>query len=77
MLTTQGRAGFPSGIGCTDPRSQKRDLGHPSIVFNAASWIGGLRKTADLSATYALSKNISRNRPRNRRSLHSASLRSG
>jgi hypothetical protein len=33
---TQGRAGFPFGIGCTDPRSQKRDLGHPSIVSEDA-----------------------------------------
>jgi hypothetical protein len=23
--------GFPFGFGYTDPRSQKRDLGHPSI----------------------------------------------
>jgi hypothetical protein len=24
--------GFPVGIGCGDPRSQKRDLGHPSVL---------------------------------------------
>jgi hypothetical protein len=29
---TKGRVGFPWRIGCRDPRSQKRDLGHPSIV---------------------------------------------
>jgi hypothetical protein len=28
---TKGRVGFPVGIGLRDPRSQKRDLGHPSI----------------------------------------------
>jgi hypothetical protein len=27
----RGESGFHYGIGCTDPRSQKRDLGHPSI----------------------------------------------
>jgi hypothetical protein len=32
----KGKVGFPVGIGCTDPRSQKRDLGHPSIVADAA-----------------------------------------
>jgi hypothetical protein len=29
---TKGMVGFPLEIGCRDPRSQKRDLGHPSIV---------------------------------------------
>ena len=28
----KGEGGFSLGIGCRDPRSQKRDLGHPSIV---------------------------------------------
>jgi hypothetical protein len=28
---TKGRVGFPVGFGCSDPRSQTRDLGHPSI----------------------------------------------
>jgi hypothetical protein len=28
---TKGRVGFPVEIGCRDPRSQQRDLGHPSI----------------------------------------------
>ena len=36
---TKGRVGFPFGIGCTDPRSQTRDLGHPSLVSDAASWV--------------------------------------
>ena len=36
-LMTKGRVAFPLGIGCTDPRSQKRDLGHPSIVTGAAN----------------------------------------
>jgi hypothetical protein len=30
---TQGGVGFPFEIGCADPRSQKRDLGHPSICY--------------------------------------------
>jgi hypothetical protein len=29
--------GFQSGIGCGDPRSQKRDLGHPSIFTDRES----------------------------------------
>ena len=29
---TKAKSGFPLGFGCMDPRSQKRDLGHPSIV---------------------------------------------
>jgi hypothetical protein len=32
---TKGRVEFPVGIGCKDPRSQKRDLGHPSRVHDA------------------------------------------
>jgi hypothetical protein len=28
----KGEGGFSLGIGCRDPRSQKRDLGRPSIV---------------------------------------------
>src|ERR1700688_4549261 len=28
---TEGRVGFPVRIGLRDPRSQKRELGHPSI----------------------------------------------
>jgi hypothetical protein len=32
---TKGSVGFPVGIGCKDPRSQKRDLGHPSITSDA------------------------------------------
>src|ERR1700733_993835 len=35
---TRERAAFPVRIGCTDPRSQKRDLGHPSIVTDADVW---------------------------------------
>jgi len=32
LLMTKSREGvFPGGIGLRDPRSQKRDLGHPSI----------------------------------------------
>jgi hypothetical protein len=30
---TEGTAGFPSEIGCGDPRSQKRDLGHPFACY--------------------------------------------
>jgi hypothetical protein len=33
---TKGGAEFPIGIGCRDPRSQRRDPGHPSIVADAA-----------------------------------------
>src|ERR1700739_1405324 len=35
---TKGRVAFPGWIGCGDPRSQQRDLGHPSIVSENASW---------------------------------------
>jgi hypothetical protein len=36
---TKGESGvFHLGIGGTDPRSQKRDLGHPSIVSDTSSW---------------------------------------
>jgi hypothetical protein len=28
---TKRRVVFPAGIGLRDPRSQKRDLGHPSV----------------------------------------------
>jgi hypothetical protein len=31
LLMTKGRVGVSVGIGLRDPRSQKRDLGHPSI----------------------------------------------
>jgi hypothetical protein len=31
--------GFLLGIGCWGPRSQKRDLGHPSIVDDAANGV--------------------------------------
>jgi len=33
LLMTQGEDGFPIDLGCTDPRSQTRDLGHPSICY--------------------------------------------
>ena len=33
---TKGRMVFPWGVSCWDPRSQKRDLGHPSIVSEDA-----------------------------------------
>src|SRR5580704_14162189 len=36
---TKGRGVFPFEIGCWDPRSQKRDLGHPSIVADAANGV--------------------------------------
>jgi hypothetical protein len=32
---TKGRVALPFGTGCKDPRSQKRDLGHPSVVADA------------------------------------------
>jgi hypothetical protein len=38
LLRTQGRVEFPARISCTDPRSQKRDLGHPSIVSDDVVW---------------------------------------
>jgi hypothetical protein len=34
---TKGRATLPASIGCRDPRSQERDLGHPSIFTDAAT----------------------------------------
>src|ERR1700730_8580421 len=37
LRITKRRVGVPAGIGLRDPRSQKRDLGHPSISpFNVA-----------------------------------------
>src|ERR1700688_659248 len=33
---------FPVGIACWDPRSQKRDLGHPSIEADAVHWAVGI-----------------------------------
>jgi hypothetical protein len=44
LLRAQGRVEFPARISCTDPRSQKRDLGHPSIVSDDVVW-GACRKT--------------------------------
>ena len=32
----KGEGGASIDFGCTDPMSQKRDLGHPSIVTDAA-----------------------------------------
>jgi hypothetical protein len=32
----KGEISFPVGISCRDPRSQKRDLGHPSIFSEGA-----------------------------------------
>ncbi len=36
--------GFPFEIGCEDPRSQKRDLGHPSVLtdglFSSTLFVG-------------------------------------
>jgi hypothetical protein len=32
----KGESGVPSGNRLLDPRSQKRDLGHPSIISDAA-----------------------------------------
>jgi hypothetical protein len=46
---------FPVGIGLRDPRSQKRDLGHPSIVSEMRVGSGGLGKTADLSTPLRIS----------------------
>jgi hypothetical protein len=36
LRTTKGGAEFPLGIGCRDPRSQKRHLVQPSVVVDAA-----------------------------------------
>jgi hypothetical protein len=33
LRRTKGSLGFPIEIGCEDPRSQTRDLGHPLMVF--------------------------------------------
>ncbi len=38
-------------MGCGDPRSQKRDLGHPSRFSFDCGWCGGLRFAAVLRLT--------------------------
>jgi hypothetical protein len=44
---TRRRVGFPVGIGLRDPRSQKRDLGHPSVspfdIAEGTSFVISLR----------------------------------
>ena len=36
-MTREG-VGFPFGIGRTDPRSQMRDLGHPSVITETVGY---------------------------------------
>jgi hypothetical protein len=55
---------FPVGIGLRDPRSQKRDLGHPSIFLfrlASASRLLGMRGSLRLLPTvrYDLLRTIS------------------
>jgi hypothetical protein len=38
----KGSLGFPFDIGCADPRSQTRDLGHPSHRFVTWSFLSQL-----------------------------------
>jgi hypothetical protein len=38
LVVTRESVGFPSGIGRTDPRSQKRDLGHPSVITETVGY---------------------------------------
>jgi hypothetical protein len=57
-LVTTYITGCPFGFGCRDPRSQKRDLGHPTIRGVMVRWIrsvGGLRGRFSVVATVTLS----------------------
>jgi hypothetical protein len=45
----RGGAGFPWGIGLKDPRSQKRDLGHPSILSFTSLWDDGWVQGGELA----------------------------